>query len=241
MGGGFTDGRFTATMERLDITKPDAQWTTCAPMSVARVFLGAASVKGFLYALGGRNATGAEIKTVERYDPATDAWIVCTPMRTAVEDYAAVALNDHIYVLGGVVTRGRRIMRVADVNRYDPVTDTWTTCAPMRNERQAIAAAVINGSIIVAGGFIDGSEPLATVERYDAATNTWSACAPMPTARGNVAGCAVGTSFYVLGGTETIGNTVMLATVERYDADADRWEACPPMPTGRCFFGSTAW
>ena len=242
--GGWTRNQCSATMERLDITKPDAEWTTCAPLSTARRLLAATSMKGILYALGGENAEDELVTSVERYDPATDAWTACAPMRTALEGHAAVALNDHIYVLGGKMSRDHT---AADVNRYNPATDTWTACAPMRTARHLFAAAAINGSIIVAGGFnaddMD-NEPIATVrtvERYDAATNTWTACAPMPTARAAAGSCAVGTSLYVLGGLQTYNYKYILPIVERYDAYADRWEPCPPMPAPRCNMGAIAW
>ncbi len=80
-------------------------------------------------------------------------------------------------------------------NRYNPAMDAWTACEPMGNARWGFAAAAINGSIIVVGGFGNDNEPLASVERYDAVANTWTACAPMSRARGDVAGCAVGTSL----------------------------------------------
>ncbi len=117
--GGWT-GQAIAAMERLDLTKPDAEWTMCAPMSIARCFLAAASINGILYALGGRSGKvvkKSKVDRVERYDPATNAWTACAPMRTAVEGHAAVAFNDHIYVLGGVTWRAGSNKLIADMNR----------------------------------------------------------------------------------------------------------------------------
>ncbi len=231
--GGWTSTA-TATMLRIDVTKPDAQWMTCAPMLSYRVDLAAAVIHGVLYALAGRTST------VERYDPATDAWTACSPMRNIRSEHAAVALNDHIYVFGGVVSRDEKNTSVSDVDKYDPITDTWRTCAPMGTARRAGAAAVVNGSIIVAGGFAH-HKPLASVERYNIASNTWTSCMSMPTARGHVAGCGVGTSLYVLGGSSTLGRTNALSVVERYDADTDRWEPCPQMPEELCGEAALAW
>ena len=247
--------RFAKTMERLNMTKSDAVWTRCAPMFLPRTFVAAVSIKGFLFALGGKvpQQQGPDFftSTVERYDPVLDAWTECAPMPNAVSNHAAVALNDHIYVLGGFcavpAANDDEEIITAGVNRWDPATGTWTACAPMRTARCNFAAAVINGSIIVAGGLDDDDAGIATVERYDAAANTWTECAPMPTARGYTAGCAVGMSFYVVGGLLDITGGlerhlhVSLTTVERYDVDTNSWERCPSMPELVCMGTALAW
>ncbi len=240
MGGG-TDTGVTATMERLDITKADARWMPCAPLSMARIRLAAASIEGFIYAFGGCHAHVVPVSTVERYDPVMDTWTACAPMRNGLTCHAPVAVKKHIYVLGGLIVRDdEEKLITAHVDRYDPGANTWTACAPMGIPRAMFVAAGINGSIIVAGG-VGSTEPLASVELYDIASNTWTTRSPMPTARRSMAGCVVGASLYVLGGSSTLLDETAVATVERYDVDADRWEPCPPMPQPLYQVAAMAW
>ena len=56
-------------------------------------------------------------------------------------------INGDLYVDGGVPTGYG-----SEVNVYDPVSNTWTTKAPMIQSRRAFAAAVIAGRLYVAGG-----------------------------------------------------------------------------------------
>ena len=57
--------------------------------------------------------------------------------------------------------------------RYDPVSDRWTTVKPMGSPRFALAAAVLKGSMVCAGGF-DGQRHLASAELYDPRAGRWN-------------------------------------------------------------------
>ena len=147
IAGGFAKGAWTATVERLDMAQPNAEWTPCASMSTARNFFSAVSVQSFLYALGGWNQADDHLNTVERYDATTDAWMACAAMRRPLTSHAAVVLKDLIYVLGGLTLHFLQSTLVAGVDRYDPAVDTWTVCAPMGTPRCGVAAAAIGDKI----------------------------------------------------------------------------------------------
>ena len=41
---------------------------------------------------------------------------------------------------------------LATMEKYDPLTNTWELCAPMRTSRSYLAAAVFDGRIYAVGG-----------------------------------------------------------------------------------------
>src|SRR5262245_15196390 len=60
-------------------------WTSNPSLSKARYALAAAAVNGKVYALGGFNGSGfvaGTLKTVEEYDPGTNAWAAKPDMPT---------------------------------------------------------------------------------------------------------------------------------------------------------------
>ena len=56
---------------------------------------------------------------------------------------------------------------------YDPQTDSWTAVASLSSPRDALAACVLGGRLLVAGGF-DGQNYLPDAESYDPHTNEWT-------------------------------------------------------------------
>ena len=68
------------------------------------------------------------------------------------------------------------------LEEYDPVTNTWSTRAPMSIPRYVLAAAAANGIVYAVGGN-NGGAIMDTLEAYDPITNSWSTRAPMPTRR----------------------------------------------------------
>ncbi|MDB5648581.1 MAG: hypothetical protein JWL62_101, partial [Hyphomicrobiales bacterium] len=58
-------------------------WRLLAPMKAGRGSVGLAALNGKLYAIGGRDATGATVPTNEVYDPATNRWNSLAPLPRA--------------------------------------------------------------------------------------------------------------------------------------------------------------
>src|SRR5437660_5040896 len=108
-------------------TTGSGTWTARASMPTERERLGAASINGILYAVGGQNAGPGNLTTVEAYDPATDTWTTKASMPTGRSHLGVAAINGILYAVGGVSDIGS----VPTVEAYDPATDTWTTKASM--------------------------------------------------------------------------------------------------------------
>jgi hypothetical protein len=103
------------------------------------------------------------------------------------------------------------------VEIYNPATDIWEPPgARMPTARSAVASAVYNGKIYVAGG--EWQDPVVQTafrvfEAYDPATNTWSVLPPMTTPRHGVAGAVIGNRFYAVSGdVQSSGTGVAVST-----------------------------
>ena len=203
-------------------------------MPTARSGLASATVNGIVYAIGGADTTASStnphLSTVEAYDAATNSWSTKAVLPTARSGLAAAAVNGIIYVIGGdnaiAPSSSANVFKpVATVEAYDPVTNAWTTKAPMPTARERFAIAAVNGVIYVFGGLVADAtfvKKTASVEAYDAATNTWSVKTPLPTARDSLASAAIGGIVYVMGGrVDAVPSDV--AVVEAYDPVANAW------------------
>jgi N-acetylneuraminic acid mutarotase len=77
-------------------------------------------------------------------------------MPTARYGTATGAIGGKLYVTGGCcVYNSFPYPRFAETEAYDPVTNTWTTNAPIPLPVIGAATGVINGKLYVAGGQAD--------------------------------------------------------------------------------------
>ncbi len=190
-------------------------WNTgLADMSTNRTGLAVARVGTYLYAIGGRTASGApcsgsETSSVERYNVLTDTWETVAPLPSARSDLAAATVGNKIYVFGGCTTSPFTVL--SDVDMYDPNTDTWSTApTDMPTARAAMyAVAMRGGTVYVIGGWDGIGSGLQTNEAYKAATDTWTTgLPPMPTGRAETGAADHNGKIYILGGAKpAFGNS----------------------------------
>lgn len=93
----------------------------------------------------------------------THEWTHRAPMPTPREGFAVAAINDRIYAIGGVVYNGvDPAFSLPTVEEYNPVSDTWSTKAPMPTRRACLGAAVVYGKLYAMGGlsYANGSTEL---------------------------------------------------------------------------------
>ena len=179
----------------------------------------AGAIRGKLYIANGQDGGGRSPPLSFRYDPATNRSSFMGNMPRSGHTWGAGgAIEGKLYVVGGTYND----LSVTDsLDAYDPVTELWTSLAPMPTPRSGAAAAVINGKLYVAGGNDAGFVALTTLEVYSPITNSWQTLAPMPTARtyaaAGVATNAAGQKvLYIVGGqADALGGPV-LNTVEYY-------------------------
>ena len=135
-------------------------------------------INGKLYVAWGRSYT------VDVYDPATDRWITLLTevfpggagpecldglQYCSVFGAAGVVLHDQLYVIGGLNDDEAQASAIA----YDPITNSWTDRARMRNQREHSPAAgkVKNAEgllqiVIVGGRDTNTGEDVVETEKY---------------------------------------------------------------------------
>ncbi|XP_038214044.1 kelch-like protein 5 isoform X2 [Zerene cesonia] len=186
--GGHDGWIYLNSVERWDACS--RTWTIVAGMAGARSTCGVAALRGRLYAVGGRDG-GACLRSVECYDPATNHWAACAPMTRRRGGVSVCAAGGYLYALGGheapANTAGGRL---ACVERYDPLADSWVLLARLSHARDAIGACLLGDRIVAVGGY-DGVQYLCVVEVYDSESNCWRKLAPLSTGRAGAAVVAV--------------------------------------------------
>ena len=212
-------------------------WAVKAPMPTARTGVATGVVNGQLYAVGGSLAYEAPRTVNEAYDPSTNTWATKAPAPTSRAMAEAGAIAGKLYVVGGCITSDCRIGTTNVLEIYDPITNTWTTGAPMATARSTFALGVIGGRLYAAGG--NGPCPpcaaVSTLEIYDPLTNSWSAGAPMPTPRGNqLQGAVAGGKFYVVSTDASLAEVPIL---DAYDPVTNTWALRTPMSIPRVAYG----
>jgi hypothetical protein len=161
----------------------------------------------------------------EVYDPETGTWSevrgVFTPRsRTA----ATVLYSGKVLVTGGYRywPQGQEFAS-AEVNIYDPATNSWSYAPNLARARHGHSAIrLYSGNVLVVGG-IDGGN---TVELYDPYTNQWSLGPPLPF-----------DSTFFFSATMLYSGEVLvtdgLGQAALYDPSTNSWLTTPNMNVGR--------
>ena len=171
-------------------------------------------------------------------EPDRGTWRTVAPMPTKRTEVATAALEGKIYVVGGFekpsLSNMMNFAITPSVEMYDPVTDRWTSKAPMPVGLHHVGIGVVDGRLYVIGGYSRSGlsvwNPVATVYTYDPATDSWTERAPMPTPRGALSVAEHEGKLYAIGGYDRKANN---AQVEVYDPARNVWTTAASLPTPR--------
>jgi N-acetylneuraminic acid mutarotase len=191
------------------------------------------SLDGYIYVMGGITATHS-LKSVTRYDPATDTWQEMASMPDFRNHIGIATLNGKIYLSGGIYGEFSFDGQGKTFWVYDPQTDQWSSMPDMPIGRAAHGMAVLGGKFYLVGGIVPPAGDSSEIWVYDPATETWDTTrAHLPTPRDHLIVTAYDGKLYAIGGRYS-GN---LSTVEIYDPATDSWTRGPDMPTPRSGMG----
>lgn len=202
--GGYEGDSTTSSAEVYDVVHD--KWSNIAPMPTEKPNF-ACELNGKIYCVGGGS--------VEMYDPISDTYETKKPFPDAMSSSRMANLNNTLY-----------LSYCTTLHKYETVSDTWTSLAPMHTERSRHGMVAARGKIYVFGGY-DGSSFLKTGEAYNPATNTWSNISDMP-----IALCGMGTTtdgdyIYAIGGSSTDIWSGTRSVFLKYDPDIDTWSYIP--------------
>jgi N-acetylneuraminic acid mutarotase len=209
-------------------------WTTKAPMPTSRAYFAIAACQNKIYVIAG--ATGQYDVTYanEVYNPSTDTWEhkAQLPSQTERQHLSANVVNGKIYVIGGYASSypWSPYPVSNETNVYDPLTDTWSTKAPIPQPTQQYASAVLDNKIYIIGGRGPKLSPLNLTQIYDAAADTWSYGTPMPTAThwclGGATGLLAPKRIYIFGGYSSSWSDpkgIWSSVTQVYDPESKTW------------------
>ncbi|MEO6456848.1 MAG: kelch repeat-containing protein, partial [Chloroflexia bacterium] len=209
------------------------------PATPARVPGGWAVVNNKLYIFGGFSAlgTGSVFTDTWQFDPLASAgskWTLKAPMNLGRGFIAGAALDGQIYAIGGDTWNGSTLVPVSNVERYDPVANTWTNMAGLPTARGDMGAWAydsttnyeISGRIAVAGGPFPVPDALGYL--YNPTTNSWSSFPSMNHATRNYGYAQLNGYLYALGGYDyTLGTPSGANFNQRYDATQSQGTPTP--------------
>lgn len=241
-----TSERFTVLVGvqqniRLDANRSWAEIASDSPTE-RRVELGAVSVDGTIYALGGMiSRQRTPVTTVERFDPVQQIWESISEVPEPMNHFQPVAHDGKIYVLGALKGTGfPEESGIAEVHIYNTRTNTWSSggSIPAHRVRGAAGAAVYQDKIYLVGGNPRGHQ-LGSVDwfdEYDPVTGVWRELPPLPHARDHVTVAIAGDRLVVAGGRAggfSSSNTGVVQT-DVYRFDTGEWVSlADDIPTPR--------
>ena len=199
---------------------------------------GGESIGSKIYVVAGKTSAGPTT-TVRSFDVTTKLWSTLPSFPgTAVENPGVASYDGKLYVVGG--STGPFSGAQKAMYSYDPVTNAWTTLAPMRTARGGAGTVALAGDIWVVGGLGSDGASLATTEHYNIASGTWIVGPSLSTQRDNPGVAVVGAQIYAFGGrVRTATGTEVsprLSSAEALDPAVGTWTPRASMPTGRRSF-----
>jgi len=145
------------------------------------------------------------------------SWAERAPMLSPRGNLAAVPFQGALYAIGGDGPDGVS----AAIERWDPVSDTWTALAAKPTAVADVQGVVVGGHIYVPGGRDAQGKPTQQVEVYLVERNQWTTAAPLFRPLSAYALVAFEGKVYLLGGWD---GTQYRDEVLRYTPEDDRWE-----------------
>lgn len=162
VGGVFAQGRLARAGYVLDLTR--RRWRAIAGPS-SREHLGVATLRGRVYAVGGRSA-GFDTNTdlVEAYSPASGRWNALPPVPGKRGGTGLGAGSGVLVSVGGEETGGT----IAEVYSLEPGAGSWRELPALRTPRHGLAVEVVAGRVYAIGG---GPQPGLTVSGANESLN----------------------------------------------------------------------
>jgi len=151
------------------------EWIYTASMANIRALHTAAVLSNGKVLIVGGLSMSEFLFLTELYDPSTQAWTPTGSIHYGRRFHAMSELLDgKVLVTGGDgETNGSTFDN--SVELYDPMSGNWTLIQSMNENRiYHTASTLLNGKVLVVGGFNDNGNVSNTAELYDPSTELWT-------------------------------------------------------------------
>ncbi|KAF4358967.1 hypothetical protein CsatB_008634 [Cannabis sativa] len=122
------------------------QWSEATPMLSPRSYFEAGEINGEIFAVGGSDATGEAITSVERYDHVTDTWKASAKLPAALARYSSAVVGGKLCVTEGWTWP---FMFSPRGSTYDPDSDTWREMKAGMREGWTGVSVVVGDRLLV--------------------------------------------------------------------------------------------
>lgn len=146
---------------------------------------------------------------------------------TERDDGISVTINGFAYCGTGLKAGW---IPTADLYKYDPITDSWSTLSslPAGNERQYAAAVSWNNQLFLFGGNRNGTF-LNDLWMYDPSLNSWIKLPSLPdTGISGASSFVIGDSLYIMGGSTAVNAAIK--SVWGYSLKEQLWKKKSDLP-----------
>lgn len=168
-------------------------------------------------------------------------WKVLADIPSPQIGCAAAVVDKKLHILGGAAPDGGP----TDAHQvYDPVTNTWTTKAPIPEKVGWMAIAVYKDKIYIFGGHKryqqEDYEQTDRAYCYDRAKDRWTELKRLPALRSSAAARPVGDYIYIFG-CRTLKTDIPDLSTYRYDPRKNTYARLANMPEGARFMTQAAY
>jgi len=173
------------------------------------------------------------LRNIYIFDVNQSSVVSGVPMKEQRAYATSAQVGSTIFIFGG---KGSPLshVRMSTCEKLDTMQSpmNWERIAPMGSGRGDAAAVVVDGKVMVVGGF-SGTVFLQTVEVYNPSSNTWQRGPSLKAPRSGMGIAALDRVDYVAGGNRGTGR---VRSVERLLPGAKRWGSVASMGTKRSNF-----
>ncbi len=153
----------------------------------------------------------------------------------ARHEAGAVEVNGKLYLLGG---RGMR-----PVNKYDPVTNTWTSLGNAPKIMHHFQPVAIGSKIYVIGALAccyPKEESIKNIYIFNTQNGKWTTGPAIPAnrVRGSAGTVVRNGKIYLLGGNTNGHSGGAVASFDEYDPSTNQWKSLPNAPHARDHFSA---
>ncbi len=169
---------------------------------------------------------GKGLKTVERFDVASQTWVAQPDLAAPRILFGAVQVDGLPLLVGGASDTAS----LSRVELYDSAAEAFNVVAPLDNARlRPTVVSLGDGRVLAAAGKIANVGPIGVTELYDASINAWTEGPEIGAPRtGTAATTLQSGNALVVGGFNQVTGDV-LDELMLFDAAANVWVTLPPM------------
>ncbi|MDZ7744294.1 MAG: LamG-like jellyroll fold domain-containing protein [Candidatus Saccharibacteria bacterium] len=189
-------------------------WSATESLTTPRRYHEAVAHNGYIYVLGGQNASNTRLNDVQyaeiQADGTLGAWAGAGAKFTnARHVHTAVAYNDHLYIAGGSTSGGlTNNVQYASINQ-DGTINAWRDTASLVTARSFHSMAADGGYLYVTGGNSNLDSTEYAQIKSDGSLGEWiDDSSSFTTARGGHTSVVDNGNIYIVGGGSTGGGTV---------------------------------